>query len=415
MHNHRQLLMQIGILLFVSALSVLTGTVFNKEIGKMLPDKRQPSTFNEKASGLSGLFELTNKLGYKTSIWELPYRQLSGVGQTLVTIAPIDTLKEFEVDQILKWVQKGNTWIYFDDFSFFSAGELLEKLKMTLKNTGTAATAKPDKELKSKNGYIEDLDIELESVYLRPDEKYIECQNVGGVKLEPTCRILGGKPVVSDELGQVIALVPIKKGRVLIGTAVSICENKTVAKIEYWSNFQFLENWMSAAGGTILFDERAHGYTGGTNVFIRLSRGPVGLVVGQLLIILVIGVAGAFQRFGRPLAIDSSRRISNLEFINGLSNTWLRAHANKLILEILFVSFKNRLAKILGLAVYEDNEKFSASLKERLKTSRSEANAKVFEEYQEAMGADALSDGKMSAIIKSCDKIGVDLGMGKIK
>lgn len=410
--ERRQLSVQLGVLLAASALSVITGVVFKKELDKIMPDKRSSSTFNEKASGLSGLFELTQRLGYKVARWELPYRQLSGQGQTLVTIAPPDTLKEFEVEQIIKWVKKGNTWIYLDDFSFYSASDILSKFKMSAKTAGISK--KIDKTM-DKQSSLEQLDLTPEMVYVHPIEKYAENKDVGGLKLEPTCRLSGGEPIVEDTLGRIVSFVPLEKGKVIVGGLVSICENRTVAKIEYWSNFQFLENWMSTAGGTILFDERAHGHTGGTNVFIRLSRGPVGLVTAQLALILFIGIASGFQRFGKAVAIDSSRRISNLEYINGLANSWSRARANKLILEILFVSFRTRLAKVLGLAVFEGDDKFQAALKEKLSQSKSDANADVFVAYQEALSGDSLKDEQVNAIVSSCDKIGADLGLNKVK
>ncbi len=410
--ERRQLSIQLGVLLAASALSVITGVVFKKELDKIMPDKRSSSTFNEKASGLSGLFELTQRLGYKVARWELPYRQLSGQGQTLVTVAPPDTLKEFEVEQIIKWVKKGNTWIYLDDFSFYSASDILSKFKMSAKTTGISK--KIDKTI-DKQSSLEQLDLAPEMVYVHPIEKYSENKDVGGMKLEPTCRLNGGEPIVEDTLGRIVSFVPLEKGKVIVGGLVSICENRTVAKIEYWSNFQFFENWMSTTGGTIFFDERAHGHTGGTNVFIRLSRGPVGLVTAQLALILFIGIASGFQRFGKAVAIDSSRRISNLEYINGLANSWSRARANKLILEILFASFRTRLAKVLGLAVFEGDEKFQAALKEKLSQTKSDANADVFVAYQEALSSDSLKDEQVNAIVSSCDKIGADLGLNKVK
>lgn len=410
--ERKQLSIQLGVLLAASALSVVTGVIFKKELDKIMPDKRSSSTFNEKASGLSGLYQLTQKLGYKAARWELPYRQLQGRGQTLITVVPPETLKEFEVEQIIKWVKKGNTWIYLDDFSFYSASDILAKFHLSAKNIG----GNKDVDKKSdKESRLEGLDFKPEMIYVRPIEKFEENKDVGGLKLEPTCRLNGGEPIVEDSIGKIVTYVPLEKGKVIIGGLASICENRTVAKVEYWSNFQFLENWMSTAGGTILFDERAHGYTGGTNVFIRLSRGPAGLVTAQLALILFIGIASGLQRFGRAVAIDSSRRISNLEYINGLSNSWSRARANKLILEILFASFRNRLAKALGLAVYENDEKFSATLKEKLSLSRSEGNANIFEQYQEALRGDSLKDEQVNAIVSSCDKIGADLGLGKIK
>lgn len=410
--ERKQLSIQLAVLLAASALSVVTGVVFNKELEKMMPDKRTSSTFNQKASGLSGLYELTNRLGYKAARFELPYRQLQGRGQTLLTVAPPETLKEFEVDQIIKWVEKGNTWIYLDDFSFYSASDILAKLKLSAKTAGI--NKKFDQKI-SKQSTLESVDFKPDTIYVHPVDKFEQNKDVGGLKIEPICRLSGGEPIVEDSLGTIISMVPLEKGKVIVGGLVSICENRTVSKIEYWSNFQFLENWMSTAGGTILFDERAHGYTGGTNVFIRLSRGPFGLLALQLALILFIGVASGIQRFGRAVAIDSSRRISNLEYINGLANTWSRARANKLILEILFASFRTRLSRALGLAVYEKDDKFAMSLKEKLQSIKSDANANVFEEYQEALRGDALKDEQVNAIVSSCDKIGADLGLGKVK
>ena len=86
-----------------------------------------------------------------------------------------------------------------------------------------------------------------------------------------------------------------------------------------------------------------------------------------------------------------------------------------MILEILFASFRTRLSRALGLAVYEKDDKFAASLKEKLQTLKSDANANVFEEYQEALKGDALKDEQVNAIVSSCDKIGADLGLGKVK
>src|SRR5215471_13576904 len=120
---------QLALLIAVTMLAVYVGISFNKAIEKNLPESRSfPSTLNRRATGYSGLAELTKKIGQSSRVWLLPYRRLKETRGTLVMIQPDQTLAEFEVDQVLDWVHNGNTLIYLDHFIFGFERRLIKKL-----------------------------------------------------------------------------------------------------------------------------------------------------------------------------------------------------------------------------------------------------------------------------------------------
>ncbi|MBX9695706.1 MAG: DUF4350 domain-containing protein, partial [Cyanobacteria bacterium] len=119
--SRNQLWWQLTALVLVSTVSVIIGASFDKQLARFMPESRTlASTYNGKASGLEALSRLTAKLGKDVTTWEKPYRHLSAVKGTLVIISPTESLKEFEIDQILGWVKEGNSFVYFDDYTYKS-------------------------------------------------------------------------------------------------------------------------------------------------------------------------------------------------------------------------------------------------------------------------------------------------------
>lgn len=387
---------QIGALLAVSAIAVFTGSYFDRQLERFMPETRAlSSTYNGKASGLEALAELTDKLGKPARRWELPYRQLPGTNGTLLLIAPLESLKDFEADQILKWVKAGNTLIYLDDFTLAMSRIIPEKLGVKAK----ILTKK-----------LENHKFDAKNFGALP-----EFTNVNSLIFSTATRLEGGKPVVSNTTGTFISEIAHGKGRVLVGCCPDFCANRTIAKQDYWGNFQFLQNLFSTNNGTIYFDERAHGFSGGTNVFLYLSRGPVGAVTYQVLLILAIAVVSGSQRFGAAQAVDEKRRISNLEFINGLSNAYRRARANPAVAEILFQEFRKKLARSLGISPHEPVEKLKeawqglpAEQKAVLLAGDTASQANLEQlvgQYEEFMSAREVSDAQLKSMVATCDKI----------
>lgn len=377
---------QILALLVVSVFAVYTGASFDEEWKKLMPEGRQlASTYNKRATGLQALYKLTEAVGKPASVWEQPYRHLTGSTGMLVIIAPTESLQPFQFDQILSWVKKGNDLVYIDDLSFQMTDHLAQKLKVKVKST-TAG--------KNKS---QDLDI-------TPAGNLPELAHVKTLRLSSSARIEGGQPVAQDEIGAFLTVVRYGEGRVLLGTCPSILANNTIAKKEFWGNFQFITNWFRTAGGTIFFDEYAHGFSGGTNVFVHLSRGPLGLVATQILIILAVAIISESQRFGAARSLDTRRKISNLEFISGLSHAYRRAKANPAVLEILFHSFRNRLSRALAVSPHEPVERLQEAWQQS-KFNSSFNLDRLLKQYEEFMTRREVSDADLKTMLETCDKI----------
>ncbi|HMX46620.1 MAG TPA: DUF4350 domain-containing protein, partial [Candidatus Obscuribacter sp.] len=147
----RDLIIQLGALLVVSGLLTYAALSSDKQLEKLMPESKIfASSYNLKPSGVSGLFELCEKIserGRKIVRWEKPYRKLKGGSETarfvdasrrketlkeargtLLIVRPDEALAEFEVTEILDWVKQGNSLIYLDDFRFHFSRRLLDKI-----------------------------------------------------------------------------------------------------------------------------------------------------------------------------------------------------------------------------------------------------------------------------------------------
>jgi hypothetical protein len=374
---------QLFALLVVSGIAVYSGIAFDEQKDRFWPETEiLISVFNKKPSGLSGMKDLVAKIGQKNITWQLPYRNLTDTKGMLVICQPTESLSELDAKQILEWVHKGNDLVYFDHFSYKLTRRLIDKLG-----------------IETKDG--EDL---VDEKLQLPKTSVPEFAHVPSLLLSAERRLVGGTPLLADKSGTLIALVKHGKGRALLGTVPSLCSNRRLSNQEAWPNFQFLANWMSTANGAVIFDERCHGFSSATNVFHFLLRGPTGLVFWQLMLILALGVFSAAQRFGAMRQVVVSRKISNLEFIYGLSNAFRRARANTAVLEILGQSFKNRLCKALGISPHESSENIVAawnSSKERASTNMNE----LINNYERALSKKHLSDSDLRTLVGTCDKI----------
>lgn len=375
---------QLSALLLVSAMAVYSGIAFDEQKDKFLPETEiNISVFNKRPSGLSGLYDIASKMGLKTLTWQMPYRMLPEVKGMLVIMYPTDkSLSELESKQILDWVAAGNDLVYFDHFSYKLARHLIDKLSIDTKDGENLV----DQRLPLSKGAVP------------------EFAHVPALLLSAERRLTGGKPLLSDHSGTLLTLIKHGKGRILVGTVPSLCCNRRLSNPEAWPNFQFLSNWFSTARGAIIFDERCHGYSSATNVFHYLLRGPTGLVFWQLMLILSIGVISAAQRFGAVRQVLVTRKISNLEFIHGLSNAFRRARANAAVLEILFQTFKFRLCKGLGISPHETNENIIAAWQQSKHASESNM-AELIANYERALSKKHLSDSDLRTLVGTCDKI----------
>lgn len=373
-------------LLIVSAIAAYVGISFDENMDRFMPEAGVlTSIFNKKPSGLSGLAEIARRAGIDAHPWQLPYRQLTSVRGMLVIVQPSESLSDFESEQIVNWVKKGNDLVYLDHFAFKFTRRLLQQVGI-----GT------------KDGK------ELENRVIRVAEDAVpEFAHVGQLVVDSDRRLTGGKTILKDDdEGALLTVVRAGKGRILIGTAPSMFSNRRLSQKDNWGNFQFIVNWFGTANGDILFDERCHGYSSATNVYQFLLHGATGLVFLQMLLVFLIAVF-ASKRFGAPKNVRVLRKISSLEFINGLSSAYRRAHANTAVLEIIGQSFRNRLCKALGISPHETNQAIMAAWTQR-KGTENEKLGRFLDEYERALSERHISDSQLVTLVTSCDKIADD-------
>ena len=331
--NRRTIL---GIVAFVIVSMFLgwVGMAYDENMEKWLPEATaNPSTYNRKPSGTSGFFEIVSQTGTPCSLWLLPYRQLKGEKGTLVVFAPNASLKPFEVDQILQWVKSGNKLVYFDHFSYSLARHFLDKLNIEIAD-GT----------------------KLKDTTVPASEDLDEFSHVKSLTVSTETRLKGGKGLLADKSGNLITKVKYGEGEIILGTTSSIASNQRLSSKKQWGNFQFLANVCRPNSGRLMFDERCHGYSKTSNVFVFFAKNPPGFTFAQLLLMLLLALYGSFHRFGKTRQIAVFRKLSSTEFIDGLSNVYQRAKANILALEIIGRAYRMRWCKTTGASLQDTTE-----------------------------------------------------------
>ncbi len=377
---------QLIALFVISSAAVVVGGSFDREMEKFLPEGvALASTYNRKPSGLSAISEIARQVGYSCQTWEAPYRQLNDtVHGVLVIVDPVQSLQEFECEQILEWVDKGNRVIFVDQFLYPFTRLLLDKVGCK----------------------VEEMDAGLEEEPVSVNQEQPEFKHIQKIVVTADTLVKGGREILPhDDNGALIVEVQHGAGSIVVSTIPALWTNRRLVKKESWQNFQLFTNLVGDPKGDVMFDERCHGFTGASNVFIFLARGPVGLVVAQLLLILAVGCISNWQRFGAATVIDRSRKISNLEFIYGLANAYRRAKANTTVLEIIGQGFRHKICKDAGVSPHDANDKLVESWRAQAGDADAGNLAAYLADYDRRLQSEQLSDNDLKALICSLDKI----------
>jgi hypothetical protein len=370
------------VLLLVCIPAVLVSSHYSDTMNQMLPETLPfPSTYNQKASGYAALYELCKKTGVSAARWESPYRQLDKERGTLVIALPWESLSKGDVDQIIKWVKAGNDLVYLDFLSYRSGAELLHQLKMGSK-----------------------MHTESKDAVYTINSQLPEAANAPSLKVTTDVVVTGGNRVAGPDDYAFLTSATVGKGRVLVGSVPELCANKYIADESYRGNFQFMINWLDSSKKPILFDEMCHGYSSGSNVFFFVLKSPVGFVILQLMFITFVALLSLNQRFGQPVSVSNPRKISNLEFIDGLASTYQRARAKDTAWAMMFTPLKARLCKTLGVAPDAPLERLAAAWSES--SGKPETETRGFlEQAQGALEKPSLSDQELRELVQQTDKL----------
>ena len=394
--SNRALILQLAALFAASTLVVYGTLASDKQLEKIMPEaKTFASINNHKPSGMSAFYELCATVFPKRHVseWAFPYRKLKGAVRdssataargVLVICSPDESLAEFEVESILDWVRQGNALIYLDNFQFRHTKRLLEKIEVTAR----------------------ELDDELTDRVTDGRSDIPEYTHLRVLNLSAGQKLVGGTPLASLDKKAIIIQKDLGKGKILVASSPQMVCNRQITKTDHWSNFQFLCNWIATTNGDIIFDEKCHGSSRGLNVVFYFMHGPTGYVCMQILLLLLIGILSSHQRFGATSLVRNNRRISNLEHIEGLSNTYLRANARQAVLSIIWHSVRNKLCKVLQISPREEDRKLNEALAVQEKNnSRSAGMTSLVLRCEGAVNRKDLSDEDLKELVAACDKI----------
>ncbi|MBK9619268.1 MAG: DUF4350 domain-containing protein [Candidatus Obscuribacter sp.] len=413
------LLWQLGLLLLASGIITYTTMDSNQQMNKLLPETGVfTSSHNVKPSGLSGFYELCEKIfGHQKKVlrWEQPYRKLSGspempklmdktrviekalpVHGTLILVRPDESLKDYAVESILDWVEAGNSLIYLDDFTFSFSRNLTKKLGI---NVTRLAPVLEDKLTDALDPMAFKNDKELAALYT----------HLRQIKVSAALSLTGGQPIAKVAGKTILTQKSWGKGTILIGSAPGMVSNKLIANTTCWSNFQLICNFLQKQDGDIIFEENCHGFTQGTSVWAYLFRGPTGYVLLQLLILMILAVAGSNKRFGAVKTVNKPRKIANTEYINGLANTYERARARKAALEIIYQNLHNKLSKAFGVSPHDPKERLLEEIRlhdNKIGNLQFDSHlVKDLEKCEQYLSGRELNDDNFKEAVAACDKI----------
>jgi hypothetical protein len=398
----RSFITQLLGLVVVSALAVYATIISDKEMKKIVPETHSWASVNNlKPSGTSGFYQLLQDI-YQTHhplttrrkvlLWRTNYRLLKercrGTGQTLIIVSPDEYFQDSQIENLLAWVKKGNNLVYLDSFQFSGNRKLLNGLGLT------NLSLKPH----------------LEDALSDSGQEAITGQNyyshLRQLKLSATDALTGAPALVTVKQHSLILEKALDKGRVLLGSCPKMVNNRQLGQSEYWSNFQFLANWLASTSGDILIDEFCHGHSEGINIFLYFFHGPAGLVCGQMLLILILAVISCHNRFGATIGRSVARRISDQEHIDGLASTYQRAQARNAVLDINFQHARTRLCRTLQFPPHETNENLLAELARNENLPGFAQLRQMVEKVSNSLSNKKIeSDEELRELCRFCDKI----------
>ncbi|MFZ5988597.1 MAG: DUF4350 domain-containing protein [Bacillota bacterium] len=270
--------------LFIAILLVIGLAVF--DIKNEEEQRADFSSYNTSKEGGKVLYLLAERMGFDISRYKRPSRFLPDKA-TMVAFAPdYDAFNEaLEQKYLIKWIKRGNSLVLID--------------------------------IESKI-YDEDLDI---------------------------LKFSDGDPVSFGAYGENY-IFKMGEGMVIFLGKYESYTNDGLKSLD--PGVVFIDALNEASYKRVLFNEYYHGLgSAGANLWDILSPGGR-LVLIQILLGLLIFLYVKARRFGKPSIVYEIIKRKENENLFALSNLYIKAKANGLVLEIYMDSLKNELAKFLG-------------------------------------------------------------------
>ena len=348
------------------------------------------SSYRSTPFGTRAFFTLLEESGYKVARFEKPFTALKDNDPgTLIVIAPPPTRNpdEEEFSALSKWVEAGGLLIIVDHKIDVSIGDAIVRTEPA----NAAAAVHPLQP----------------TLFTRNVEKVALSQHATRVRVDSRAATYH----IGDDQAAVLADVQVGKGRIVLLTDPYVVANNGISEAD--NVIVALNVLAERPAGKIAFDEYHHGYGssstgGGLMSYFRGTPVPWMMVQAGLIAVLVVYSYG--RRFGRPVALRSERRTTNLEFVSSMANITRLARASDLAMQNIYSEFRKRLCRFSGVPARIENDKLAAVAARRAGLDERELSALLARCEEISRGAQ-VSEPELLKLVTRTREIESQLGL----
>ncbi len=372
---------------------------------EMMPNR---STFNSGATGTQAFYTLLFETGRKAVRWqESPAALLTAKANKPAVFVVTGTIRrEFtpaESEALLRWVSDGGRLVVVDreppealvtttanwKLSLMPTGPMSDVFsvdptdqKQMIGDTVAAKPVQPSLFTQSVNA-VQPSKLASSVVFgefseFRDDDENAPPPPSGKNKPATVESPSQTAPVVHFVSGDrnLLVDVPYGSGKVVYLTDPFMISNGGIGLVD---NAQMAIN-MVATDGIVAFDEYHQGYGTDNNRFLQFFAGtPVVAIFLQAVILVGFIFYSQSHRFARAVPEPEPDRLSKLEYVAAMAELQQRTRAFDLAIENIYVEFRRRVARLLGLdGLTAQSGEMAAAIADRTGLDRSKTEETLF-------------------------------------
>ncbi len=332
-----------------------------------------PSSTNDRASGMRGAFVWTQKLGYEPVAWRQSWSHLSPSENGVLLIAdpqvaePVPALTGSgqsrdpaeltarDAMRLRRWLNSGS-----GHTAILLASRLASSPNAAAPTAGDPQTFGDAMDLIAESASPDTGRTEFAP--LQPVSDTVGILSLHSESASRLKRTRGDSlALFGDKAGPLALLIPVGKGRLIAVADGAVFSNSQLSRSE---NAVFLADLLAhyaAPGGRILFDEYHHGDAAdaGGSVWEDLGR-PLQLALIQLCFAALALLVLLSVRFGPPVPPVRLLARSSADYVGSLASLYRRAGASQTALETLYRQFLRDICGRLALPPDVDLERLAA-------------------------------------------------------
>ena len=392
-----------------------------------------PSIENTRSSGSRGLFEWTEKLGYRPDVWRQSYLSLPDDAQVLFCIAPnltppralsmgqaTNTLTASEGRSLREWISRGHTFILFasslprdaasdgndyDDDSPKSsfAGQIGIGMEHRLRETDEREDYSPLQPSKWTDG--------IAAIHVYPGYRVYR-QSDDGIVLFGS--VIADASRAGDRYQEepVAVTYPIGRGRVIAVSDDLFGSNSNLLRA---GNAAFIDRMLALTakpGARILFDEYHRQFGGSAPGLWPALGAPAQMAFVQLALAALIALLVLAPRLGRTEPLTENNERTSAEYITSLAALYRSARASGAALETVYRQFLREVCQKFGLPPGVSLEKLSETAARRGGV-RADDLKRCLIACERALENHARpSDHDLVVLVRAIERFRKDLGIG---